>query len=164
MSDESGQMTMEDVIKGAARERSGTHANPRSTAYVDDFEEVGLAGEVAFAELCGLMFDTSSQPNGDGGRDFLVPMAYTFDVKTSRKPYNLIHRVDRPFADICVLAKKEPGHWRGRLLGWEWGLVLQKAPIKVFGDKGVLYHYIAVEELRPIAEIDRRIMRLRMGP
>jgi len=119
------------------------------------YEDVGIAGEFAFGEFSGLWPDTELKPGGDDGIDFTVALAFTVDVKTARKPYNLIHEEGKPFADIFVLAEYvECG--KAKLLGWEWGEVLREAPVRDFG-YGVMNHYIPAGKLRSMASLAGRL-------
>lgn len=148
---------MKELMFKHANERHEIHKNHDSSRPLSEgYEDVGIAGEFAFGEFCGLWPDTSLKPKGDGGVDFTVPLNFTVDVKTGRKPFNLIHEEGKPFVDIYVLAKFDDETKEASLLGWEWGHVLKKAPTKDFG-YGVINHYISVEKLRPMEELKRRI-------
>jgi hypothetical protein len=120
-----------------------------------------MHGEFSFGMLCGLMPDVSDKPAGDGGIDFTVPLLFTVDVKTARKAFNLIHEQGKPFADIFVLAEFDDSNQtfcKASAVGWEWGAVLAKAPVKDFG-YGVENHYIPRERLRSMDTLVRRVWR-----
>ena len=123
-----------------------------------DHDKVGLAGEFSFGEFCGLWPDTRLLSGGDSGVDFRVKLSFTVDVKTYRKPGNLIHEKGKPFADIFVLAKYEESTGKSRLLGWEWGSKLKKAPVRDFG-YGVINHYISASQLRSMKELQGRLSK-----
>jgi len=121
-------------------------------------DKVGIVGEFAFGEFCGLWPDTTLKPGGDNGIDFFVPLIFTVDVKTARKPFNLIHEQGKPFADIYVLAKYDDSDdGKAELLGWAWGATLQSAPVKDFGH-GVINHYIPAGELKSMDALKRRLL------
>lgn len=78
------------------------------------------------------------------------------DVKTCRKPYNLIHETGKSWADIYVLAKYDDETGASELLGWEWGSILKRAPTKDFG-YGVVSHYIPAGQLRSMGDMAARL-------
>ena len=148
------------TIKTIANGRHELHQDHDSSRPLSEgYENVGMFGEFAFGEMCGMMPDISDKPKGDGGVDFEVPLRFTVDVKTARKAYNLIHEKGKPFADIYVLAKFDDETQRATLLGWEWGSKLKKAPTKDFGH-GIVNHYIPKDDLRPMADLAERIMKI----
>ncbi len=101
------------------------------------------------------------RPGGDGGIDFVIPLAFTVDVKCFRKAFNLIQEVGKVAADIYVLAEFSDARCRADLVGWEYGSILAKAPVKAFSDANIQTHYIARAALRPMRDLGRRIMRLK---
>ncbi len=131
------------------------HATSRPLS--DDYEMVGLAGETAFGRLSGRMPDLERRLEGDKGVDFVVSLKFSVDVKTARKAFNLIHEQGKPIADIYVLAEYDDETKQARLIGWEWGLVLQRAPVKDFG-YGVHNHYIPASKLKPMQDLKERMI------
>jgi len=125
----------------------------------DDYELVGLVGEFEWGQFTGITMDMTRRPEGDGGVDSFIYVRYSVDVKTARKPFNLIHEKGKPFADIFVLAGYSDETEKATLLGWHWGKALAKAPVREFGH-GVLNHYIAASELHPLSELEKRMLRL----
>jgi hypothetical protein len=125
-----------------------------------DYVDVWMAGEIALSELTGIVPDFSkAKPNGDGGVDSYINInvkgetrRMTINIKTSKKPYNLIAEDNRNKADIYILAQYFPETKRANLLGWEFGSKLYKAamvkiPVK---DGYKEFHGIALHELRDI--------------
>jgi hypothetical protein len=152
---------MDEFIKLVHKEaeaRHEAHKNHSSSRPLsENYETVGLLGEVEFAKKTGYMVDLERKLSGDEGVDFFVSVRMTVDVKTARKPSNLIHEAGKPFADIYVLAGySEDG--TVELIGWEFGSVLKKAPTKDFG-YGIINHYIPAKDLR---SIDKLIERVRL--
>ena len=146
-----------DAIQAVARRRHELHADhARSRPLSDNYENVGIAGEFAFGQFCGLMPDLAEKPEGDGGIDFVLPLLFSVDVKTARKAHNLIHEQGKPFADVFVLAEYFDATRTANLVGWEYGRKLAAAPVRDFG-YGVLNHYIPREQLREMAELAARI-------
>jgi hypothetical protein len=142
-----------------APDRAAAHVgDPTTRALSPNFNEVGMAGEFAFGEFCGLWPDTSLSRNGDGGHDFTVPLMFRVDVKTFRLPRCLLVEVGKPICDIYVLAGYDDETRKAELLGWEWGATVAKAPTHDFG-RGVVSHYIPADELRNMSELQRRIRK-----
>ena len=122
---------MKNLIQNLADQRHDLHENHASSRPLSDgYENVGLVGEVAFGMRTGLCPDFDLKPKGDGGFDFTIPLAFTVDVKTFRKPYNLIHESGKGFADIYVLAEFSDDQSTATLIGWEWGNRLRSAPTR----------------------------------
>jgi len=142
-----------------AQTRTDGHNNHASQRILgQDHDQVGMSGEFAFGEFSGLWPDTRLLSGGDDGVDFRIQLSFTVDVKTGRKPKNLIHEQGKPFADIFVLAKYDDETGRSELIGWEWGAKLRAAPVRDFG-YGVLNHYIPAEQLKGMSELRKRMGR-----
>lgn len=153
-------MDAHQLLGKAAQARHDLHAGHASSRPLSQgYENVGLLGEWAFGQLCGLMPDLKERAGGDRGVDFVVPLRFTVDVKTARRAIHLIHEVGKPFADIFVLAEFSDQTGEATLLGWEWGAVLARAPAKDFG-YGIVNHYIHRDRLRPMRALAARLVRL----
>ena len=147
------------IIEARAREK--LHANHASNRPLsEDYELVGLMGEAEFSRVFRQPMDLERKPGGDKGIDFIVPLRFKVDVKTFRKPKNLIHEVGKVVADIYVLGSYEDDESKPELLGWEWGRNLAAAPTRDFG-YGVINHFIPRDELRKMIELEERVMHLR---
>lgn len=152
-----------DVLRIEAEEREAIHANHESSRPLsEDYELIGLVGEAEFSRAYHQPMDLNRRAGGDGRIDFVIPLAYTVDVKTARKAYNLIEERGKIEADIYVLAQYIEDGRKAKMLGWEWGSVLVKAPYKDFGH-GIINHYIPREQLRPMSDLERRIMHLKVS-
>ena len=150
----------QDIIKQEALDRHNAHRGHASSRPLsENYEYIGLRGEVEFAKLTGQMVDLTRRLRGDKGIDFIVPMMFTIDVKTARRAFNLIHEEGKPFADIYILAQYDDELDFVSLIGWEWGHILKKAPVQDFG-YGINNHYIAAEELRPMETLIKRVGNL----
>lgn len=135
-----------------ARFRDNMHLEHESRRPLSqDFEDVGLAGEVAFAEAYNLPLDLRSITTGDKGVDFNT-VAGSVDVKTARKAFNLIVEEGKVLADIYVLARYDDKTQTAKMLGWEYGSELKKCPVKDFG-YGVINHYKSVRKLRDMSDL-----------
>src|SRR5262245_14514790 len=138
------------VLDGEATERSASHAPHASQRPLSlGYELVGLVGEAQFASDFQLPLNFGARPGGDGRVDFVLPMRFTVDVKTARKPLHLIEEQGKVVADIYVLAGYDDEHRAAEMLGWELGNVLRRAPVRDFGH-GIINHYIPRAELRPM--------------
>jgi len=145
------------ILKDEAESRHDAHKNHASSRPLsEDYELIGLLGEAKFGELTGLMPDLERKLSGDNGVDFVVPLKFTVDVKTARKAFHLIHEEGKAVADIYVLAAYDDNTKKTKLIGWEWGAVLQRAPVKDFG-YGIKNHYIPADQLRPMSQLQKRI-------
>jgi hypothetical protein len=164
----SGDITVDEIAAEAAARHAAHQNHPSHRPLTENYELIGLRGEQAFAEMFGLDMDLSRRPGGDKGVDFVVTMIvkkplilqYKVDVKSARRPFNLI--VEKGKVDpktIYVL-----GHYmevidRVKPIGWEWGAALLQAPTATFGHgQTVLNHYIPRERLRPMSELQDRII------
>lgn len=151
---------MKSLIDAEAARREKLHENHASSRPLSKgYEGVGMMGEFAFGKLVGMMPDLEDRPGGDKGVDFVVPLRFTVDVKTARKPRNLISEVGKPTADILVLAGYDDDSGEVSMMGWEFGSVVRAAPSKDFG-YGVINHYIPAKNLRPMSDLVARVMRL----
>lgn len=145
------------LISQEADARHKAHVNHKSSRPLSDgYELIGLLGEVEFARQTGVMLDLDRRLDGDRGVDFIVPVRLSVDVKTARKPGNLIHEQGKPFADIYVLAGYDDNLSKAYLIGWEFGTSLKKSPVRDFG-YGIMSHYIPASELRPMGSLVDRV-------
>ena len=144
---------LEDIARTAAATRTEIHAGHASCRPMsENHDAVGMAGELAFGKAVGLMPDFEPRIGGDNGIDFILPLVLTVDVKTFRRPGNLIHEVGKPFADLFVLAGYRDEDGSAELIGWATGSDLRKAPTRDFGHE-VISHYIPAKDLRPMSQL-----------
>jgi len=117
-----------------------------------------MLGERAFAEWSGLLMDLESRAGGDAGIDFRAG-AWTIDVKTAQRAYNLLLEVgkERACADILVLAQVCENPLGAKLLGWATREEIVRAPARDFGYR-VRNHYIPQEELRPMSALEELLV------
>ena len=147
-------------------DRNALHAGQASQRILSpNHNAVGMAGEWAFGEFSGLWPDTTDKPSGDGGKDFILPLLFTVDIKTARKAIHLIHEEGKPFADIFILAEYDDLTDRATMIGWAWGGDLKKAPVDDGSPSGkfkhgVCNHYIHRSRLRDMNKLSERIIRL----
>lgn len=142
-----------------AQQRQQLHANHESSRPLSDgYEFIGLMGEIAFSLQYGLAVDLSDRAGGDGRVDFEL-RGRTFDVKTARKPYNLISEVGADVADVLVLAGIDGD--KVTFHGWEKRATIKSAPTKTFGHD-VLNHYIPAADLQCMTLLARGIESLKL--
>lgn len=144
-------------LRQTAEQRHAIHASHKTHRPLsDDYELVGLAGEAQFAKEFRCTLDTELRPAGDHGHDFLMNTdtghIVTVDIKTARKPYNLLLEARaRHTAFIYVLAHYIDEH-HVKLLGWTTGRIMRSCPIKDFG-YGIHNHYLPAAQLRPMRSL-----------
>lgn len=156
-----------DEIEKMLLQQMELNPNFANRVWSPDYVKVWLAGEIALAGLTGIQPDFCNKLYGDGGVDSYFDLEInggvkrmTINIKTSKKPYNLIAEDKRNKADIYILAQYFPETRRANLLGWEFGSVLYKAPmmdIKIKeGTKP--FHAIPLHNLRDIEVLKKRMV------
>lgn len=151
---------MSAIFAELAEQRTASHDDRAATnnAIVADCDDIGIRGEMAFGEFCGLCPDLSVGKS-DGGVDFVVPLLYTVDVKAAKGRRNLIYRTDKPLvADIYVLADVEDG--KATLAGWAWKSQLERAEVRDLGH-GMTSRFLPREQLRPMSDLEARLWKTR---
>lgn len=151
---------MSAIFAELAEQRTASHDDRAATnnAIVADCDDIGIRGELAFGEFCGLCPDLSVGKS-DGGVDFVVPLLYTVDVKAAKGRRNLIYRTDKPLvADIYVLADVEGG--KATLAGWAWKSQLERAEVRDLGH-GKDSRFLPREQLRPMSDLEARLWKTR---
>jgi hypothetical protein len=147
------------MVRSEAEKRTALHRGRASQRPLGkNYDEVGLAGEFEFGKWAGLFPDLEARTKGDKGIDFRVLLRYTVDVKTARRAYSLLHEQGKPLADIYVLAEYDDETGEARLVGWEWGKTVARAPVIDLG-RGVLNHSIDRSALRPMSELEQYLFR-----
>jgi hypothetical protein len=145
-------------------DRQSAHPNGTPRYYTDKNTEdiIGAAGEISLGHRYSFKIDDAIKPQGDGHVDFRVIINYkgktrevTIDVKTARKPYNLLVKEwELPHcADILVLAKYNDDGTVD-FLGWAGKKDMAKCPVKVFSSLGIRNYYKPCSELRKMSELD----------
>jgi hypothetical protein len=150
MSD-SYQIALDFLNKEAEARRKRNCEKPSERPLSDNYHLVGMVGEWEFGKLCGKMPDFAVKDFGDGGCDFVVSLRFTVDVKTTRGNRLLLEK-GKPLADIYVLAKYDDETSTAKILGWEWGKILQAQPPFDTG-RGIINHCLEAVKLRPIDEL-----------
>lgn len=133
--------------------RRAAHRGRSSRELSSRYEEIGVAGELAFEQWSGITMDRSARPRGDT-LDFLIN-GWQLDVKTFERPDNLLVEQGRVRLDVYVLAGfKAPDCVT--LIGWEWGQTLRHCPARDFGYQ-IVNHYKAAHLLRPMDALLSRL-------
>jgi hypothetical protein len=139
-------------LEEIARERDALHKGQDSCRKLSaGYEYIGLLGEWYFSKLFKLPIDFSLKSDGDSRTDFKTK-AGSIDVKTARKPYNLLREINKPHSEIIVLAGYNEKEDDIYFLGWEYDKEMLKCPKKDFG-YGVINHYKAADQLRSIKDL-----------
>ena len=145
-----------DVISA---KREALHAgSPGTRQLTPRTHYTGLVGEFAFSERYGYAVDIRPRVRGDQGVDFTVEMRFTVDVKTRNPrdgPIDLLVETDKAPADIYVLAV-DMGRWVN-MIGWIWGSKARTYPVCVLRN-GIRDHLVPAADLRPMEELDSRIV------
>jgi hypothetical protein len=152
-------MNKEEIV---SRLKADMERNPTFAGRVwsDDYVRVWIAGEIALGEFTRNLPSFESKFFGDGGEDSFVMIEgrrYTINVKTSKKPYNLVAEPKRNKADIYCLARYFVETDRAVLLGWQWGSILHKTEPRKLADNGVPLHTLPQHELRDMQILQEKI-------
>jgi hypothetical protein len=118
----------------------------------DDYEYVGILGEMDFADEYGFTFNDELYIAGDGGVDFSFhtkdTRKYTIDVKTAQRPKNLIVEVGKITSDIYILRGfKDDSTYA---IGWETKTNIAKAQTGTMLGHNVVNHIISAKDLLPM--------------
>jgi hypothetical protein len=144
---------MNDLVTEAQLRHERHVGHPTHRPLSINYELVGLRGEEAFAKLFGCHVDLTPRPGGDKGKDATITVSFNVDIKTARKPGNLIVEEGKvKLNTIYILAGYVEQSDTAVLIGWQWGSVLLKSPKRDFG-YGVINHYIPREQLRSIESL-----------
>jgi len=149
---------IQDAIAKVAAARDKRYANhPTNAPLNDEYMEMAMAGEFAFGEFCGQMPDLAQRAEGDGGVDFTIMLLTTVDVKTIKQGYQyLLHKVDKPMADLYVLAEYERESKSATLIGWTSRAELKEQEPRTFGHDYLDFHQHR-STLRPMHSLRRRM-------
>jgi len=134
-------------------------SNPKRTQYSAGHDIVGAAGEIAFAREFGYSVDNILRQGGDTA-DFITPVGKV-DIKTARKAYALIVKKGSRVSNVVILAQYHEKSRTATLIGWEWGSIVKKAPIRRMRPELPENHFIVATELRPIDELKQLIEKER---
>jgi len=158
-------MQIDDLMRQMATLRTDTHTTrlAKHMPIIEKCDELGLWGEQAFSQFCGLSSRLWDRPNGDGGVDFIIPYRVSVDVKTvdsDRK--NLIHPAHRDvLADLYVLCERLDGRFP-TLVGYSTRKELLESPVIDLG-RGEPVRRILRSELKPMSEMEKRLWRFDDG-
>ncbi|MFC2105472.1 AAA family ATPase [Candidatus Bipolaricaulota bacterium] len=152
-SEQSERSTPPIQAEEIALARSAIHEGQSSTRVLsEDYEAIGVAGELAFSRAFDLPIDDTARIGGDQGIDFTLPNGITIDVKTARHPAYLLREEGKDEADVLVLACFDNATGDASLIGWEWDSELLTCSTRDFG-RGIVSHYKPADSLRPIEEL-----------
>ena len=140
---------MTDIRKLAERREKLHEEHASSRPLSRDYEYIGLKGEELLAAILGTDIDEEDRPAGDNGVD-ARKSGYTYDIKTARKPYNLLVEQGKCNADIYILARYDDTTDSATPIGWELGLIIKDTIPRDVGGYGIISHAIPADELRPM--------------
>lgn len=150
-------------VAEARHELHKNHASSRPLS--KDYELVGLAGEVAMAAFAGTAVDMSLRPGGDAGKDVRIhlhtkqgPRWFVVDVKTARKPFNILVEEGKVKSDIYVIARYIEETSTAELIAWQWGSVLKRIPARDVGGFGIISHAQPTRLARQMSELKERLV------
>jgi hypothetical protein len=127
--------------------RHTIHANHATSRPLSKgYEQVGIAGEQAFAAFLGTDWDRATRPEGSGGINQRIN-GYTINVYTARKPLNLLVEQGKATVDIYVLAGYLDADRTAYLKGWATKAMVLAAPVRDRGGRGVMSHVIPADDL-----------------
>jgi hypothetical protein len=142
---------------------AGVNGTPRLTADPAYEDTMGIMGEIAFGQWSGLTANLVPRPSGDGGFDFSITVAkrtLTIDVKTSRKPLNLLLKCNSVSKCADILVFSHVLEMEVRFLGWEHKSMMLISPVDDFGyGFAMRCHYRHNTELRPMWQLKKLIER-----
>ncbi len=129
--------------------------------------EIGMLGERAWAQWCGIEQDLRDRPEGDRGIELMIkirtrslgPREFASDVKTTK--YSNEHLIENPKkienGKIYVLARAHMGEKTARLLGWCWGYVLKQGTLNARFDQEneprYIRHHSILEDMADLRAI-----------
>jgi hypothetical protein len=126
----------------------------KHAAFYADYMKIAVACEWAFGAWAGLKPDIRQRDGGDGGIDFTLPLLATVDVKGIHEgDQYLAHKVDKPMADIYVLAEYIEARNCAHLIGWVPGPVLKAQPPAKLRPDGYLNHLLQRTQLFPMISL-----------
>ena len=131
-------------LRVEATAREALHKNHASSRPLsDDYEYIGLMGEYLFADTFNQDRDRELRAQGDGGWDFFFPEFGGVDVKTARKPYNLLVEEGHLLLErtIYVQCGYNDGTDSAYFVGWAYGWDFDP-PTRRFGNSPIWNHWL----------------------
>jgi hypothetical protein len=152
-----------EEMRRLGTERRAIHRNHKSSRELSaTYQEVGMAGELAFAAWSDHPMDKTKRPRGDKW-DFLIN-DWRIDVKTTSNDYAvsyLLVELGKIRNDLYVLARYE-GDGLVTLLGYTTADEVAEAPYRDFG-RGLTNHYLQPHQLRPMRLLRAVLSKSRFG-
>lgn len=150
------------LAEAASLRQKKPRTKAEDAAITDDSHYVGLVGERYWChDLLGLPVQLDYRRGGDNGSDMTLPDGRTIDVKTYRKPFNLVVQQGKAKADIFVLLGYREEDKSVEAKGWATKQEILSAPTRYFNPKNqLLSHYIPAGKLHPIQPLIAEIREL----
>jgi hypothetical protein len=144
------------AVRRIADTRRSAHKGRSSRrGLTKNFEEIGVAGELAFEVWSGIPMDRKPRPRGDS-TDFLIANR-RIDIKCYTKPICLLVERAKANQDYYVLAGWE-NEKEISLLGWADLETVLAAPYRDFG-RGIVNYYIYAENLASMDDLIDTVRR-----
>lgn len=148
------RMTQQKLYKVAciiAKRRKEIHKNHLSQRVLsENYEEIGLMGELVFGEEIDSRADLSDKPSGDN-YDFMT-IAGPIDIKTSARSNKLYVEIHKAKSNYIYVLGRFNRHNNVVFKGWEWGHEMIKQPVEV-SKFGIRNYTKLASKLRPMNEL-----------
>lgn len=128
---------------------------PSTRILADNYEEIGVIGEMEFANEVGLEIDRNQYKGGDKGIDFKLEL--TIDIKTANHPTKLL--VEQGHVNATIYVLYGVSDMIAYPVGWEWGSKVKEVP-PIDTGRGVINHYIKAEELKSVDSLIRLVKNI----
>lgn len=172
-----------DFIQQEAHIRASSRMDKKSETYMTSNPHLlGLAGELAFGKLFGILPDLTLREYGDGGVDFEIIIAdyvrtgsadilvgsrlLGVDVKTRARasPDYMLHKVGLPITDIYVLAGYDSRTSTANLLAWCTGEKVAVSKTQPSRAVGVDNYVVPIGEMETdISKLTDRVVAIKGG-
>jgi len=157
-----GTIAMVDYRDGLRKEASARERlhqyHESSRPLSPKYEYVGLMGEYLFADTYKQPRDRTLRPQGDGGWDFFFPGFGGVDVKTARKPWNLLVEEGHLLLERTIYVQcgysdaTDSAYFVGWAYGWDFD-----PPVRRFGDSPIWNHWLPRKWLQPMAHLPKAL-------
>lgn len=153
-------MSLSEQGAAAIRSRRRKYAGTKRDGFYNDYLDIGMLAEEAFAKEFGVEVDYADRDGGDGGVDFFLPGVGTVDVKgmlLGRK--FLAHEVAKPVAQFYALYEVDAITGECFGVGWARGAEVLAARQGKLRIDGYLSHLIHRADLHPMSELHAMSVR-----
>ena len=164
MTDISAQIAAQESAK-----RVELHKDDKSIVNAPYSHEIGLRGELEFAQMFNVCPNLKLKRRGDSGIDFVIPLQFSIDVKTAKyrelgNDLLVTVRNDegRSKPDIYVLYVLSQDESYLECRGWQWRTFVEKQRSYDTG-RGLINYVVWAKDLKPISELEKRKLSFSLG-